>query len=71
MAWQVRGTSVGEKGLVRGSNWLVPDIGRANWTGPTQRDSPTLILTVPCLSMLVKVRVGLYVCVLLYVDVIE
>ncbi len=33
MAWQVRGTSLGEKGLVRGSNWLVPDVGRTNWTG--------------------------------------
>ncbi len=33
MAWQVRGTSLGEKGLVRGPNWLVPDVGRVNWTG--------------------------------------
>ncbi len=33
MAWQVRGTSLGGKELVRGSNWLVPDVGRANWTG--------------------------------------
>ncbi len=33
MARQVRGTCLGQKGLVRGLNWLVPDVGRANWTG--------------------------------------
>ena len=33
MTRQVRGTCWGQKGLVRDSNCLVPDVGRANWTG--------------------------------------
>ncbi len=45
MARQVRGTCWGQKGLVRGLKWLVPDVGRANWTGLMSDKHLRLVMT--------------------------